>query len=207
MNRHPITEASFAIIDREIGTHPWPAAEYAIVQRAIHATADFELRDLFYFSEEVIDIATSALNAKIPVVVDVSMVAVAVATRLANAQIPLHCGIDRAPTTDTYVDSQITRTAAGMKTQALHLPQAIFVVGNAPSALICLVELMQQDRIQPTAIIGVPVGFVGVEEAKARLSQTHVPQIQVRGRKGGSPVAAAIVNALVEMSQSKKTDL
>jgi precorrin-8X/cobalt-precorrin-8 methylmutase len=76
-------------------------------------------------------------------------------------------------------------------------PEAIFVVGNAPTALLALVEEIRAQRVRPSLVIGVPVGFVAVEEAKQALAQIEVPQIRVEGRKGGSPVAAAIVNALL----------
>ncbi len=201
MNSHPITAASFALIDREIGPHPWSPSEYPLVRRAIHATADFELRDLFQFSPEVIPKAIAALQQKTSVIVDVRMVAVAVNSRLAQAEIPLHCALDRSPPEDLYIHTGQTRTAQGMQALALDHPQGIFVVGNAPSALITLADLIQQHLIQPALVIGVPVGFIGVEEAKARLAQLSVPQIQITGRKGGSPVAAAIVNQLVELSQ------
>lgn len=206
MNLHPITAASFAIIDQEIGPHPWSPSEYALVRRAIHATADFELRDRFQFSPEAIPTAIAALRVKTPVIVDVRMVAVAVNPRLALAQIPLHCALDRAPEQDAYPETGQTRTALGMQALALDHPQGIFVVGNAPSALIALADLIQQNQIQPILVVGVPVGFVGVEEAKARLAQLSVPQIQVQGRKGGSPVAAAIVNGLVELSQQRSDE-
>ena len=202
MPRHPITAASFAIIDQEIGPHPWSSAEYALVRRAIHSTADFELRDLFQFSPEVIPIAQWALQARTPVIVDVQMVAVAVTQTLSRAEIPLHCALDHAPEGDPYLETGMTRTAAGMQKLAWDYPRGIFVIGNAPSALIALADLIQQDQIQPAVVIGVPVGFVGVEEAKDRLAQLQIPQIQVRGRKGGSPVAAAIINALVELSET-----
>ncbi len=203
MPHHPITVASFAIIDQEIGPHPWSPSEYALVRRAIHSTADFELRDLFQFSPNVIPIAQAALQAQTPVIVDVRMVAVAVTQTLSRAEIPLHCALDHAPDRDLYLETGMTRTAAGMQKLALESPQGIFVIGNAPSALSALADLIRQNQIQPAVVIGVPVGFVGVEEAKDRLAQLQVPQIQVQGRKGGSPVAAAIMNALVELNESE----
>lgn len=190
---HPITAQSFAIIDQEIGSHPWNAAEYAIVRRAIHSTADFDLSALFHFSSGAIAAGIQAIQSHVPIVVDVRMVAMGVASTVAHTESPLYCALD-------FDGEGSTRTAAGMATVARHYPHSIFVIGNAPTALLTLVDLIQAGEIAPALIIGVPVGFVAVEDAKQALSQVAVPQIQVRGRKGGSPVAAAIVNALIQLA-------
>ncbi|WP_017326953.1 precorrin-8X methylmutase [Synechococcus sp. PCC 7336] len=192
---HPIAAASFEIVDREIGSHSLLPAEYAIVRRAIHATADFELKHLFRFSPGAIAAGVAAIRAGLPAIVDVRMVAVAVAGAL--QQCPLHCAIEHVP---DVVPQEQTRTEAGMRALAIAYPRAIFVVGNAPTALLALVELVQQEVIAPALIVGVPVGFVAVERSKAALAQLDVPHILVEGRKGGSPVAAATVNALVNLA-------
>ena len=194
MKIHPITAESFAIIDGEIGQHHWSPEEYAIVRRAIHATADFEFNHLLQFSPHAIAAGIQAIQRNAPVIVDVRMVAVAVRSTLKQAGLadPL-CALD-------YEGSGSTRTAAGMKAVARQHPEAVIVVGNAPTALLALVELIQQELIQPSCVIGVPVGFVAVEAAKIALSKLPTNQILVRGRKGGSPVAAAILNALVHLA-------
>jgi precorrin-8X/cobalt-precorrin-8 methylmutase len=194
MDIHPITAQSFAIIDQEIGPHSWSAAEYAIVRRAIHTTADFELKDLLHFSPGAIQAGVSALRQNIPVLVDVQMVAVGIASTLAKAgKQKAHCALD-------YPGEGPTQTAAGMLTLAKIHPQGLFVIGNAPTALLALVEQIKAGKVQPALVIGVPVGFVAVEEAKQALAVLDVPQIQVQGRKGGSTIAAAIVNALVHLA-------
>ncbi|MFT0813306.1 cobalt-precorrin-8X methylmutase [Synechococcus sp. OH20] len=190
----PITAASFRQIDQEIGPHPWQGIPYEIVRRAIHATADFELRDRFVFSPTAVEVGLAALRQQRPVVVDVRMVAAGIQAGLAAQGIPLYCALDWVE--DPPAAGQ-TRTAQGMIQVARRYPEAIFVVGNAPTALLALVEEIRAERIRPSLVIGVPVGFVAVEEAKQALAQTDVPQIRVEGRKGGSPVAAAIVNALL----------
>lgn len=194
MDIHPITAQSFALIDQEIGPHPWSEREYAIVRRAIHTTADFELKDLLYFSPGAIQAGLTALRQNIPVIVDVQMVAVGIASTLAKAGKPkAHCALD-------YPGEGPTQTAGGMLTLSRNYPQGLFVIGNAPTALLALVEQIQAGNVRPALVIGVPVGFVAVEEAKQALAALDIPQIQVRGRKGGSTIAAAIVNALLHLA-------
>jgi precorrin-8X/cobalt-precorrin-8 methylmutase len=197
MHPHAIIAHSFALIDQEIGSHSWSESEYPIVRRAIHATADFELNHLFHFNPAAIASGIAALQAHTPVIVDVRMVAVAVASRLLQQQVPLFCALDFIP--PTLPEGQ-TLTAAGMEQLIAQYPQAIFVIGNAPTALLSLTAAVEKGSCDPALVIGVPVGFVAVEEAKNSLARLSVPQIQVQGRKGGSPVAAAVLNALMEMA-------
>ena len=205
MQLHPITAESFAIIDREIGSHHHPPEEYAIIRRAIHATADFEFLNLFEFSEGAIAAGITALQQQQPVVVDVRMVQMGISGALKNLGYEhIACALDYAPEAlpeQTESNAATTRTAAGMLALTEQYSTGIFVVGNAPTALLALVEQIRMGQVQPALVIGVPVGFVAVEEAKQALAEVNVPQIMVRGRKGGSAVAAAIVNALAYLSQ------
>jgi len=199
MDLDPITAASFAIIDREIGSHPWgwTAAEYAIIRRVIHATADFEFKYLLRFSPQAIPLGMRALRHQAPVVTDVGLVAQGVknhlAARLPN---PLINALDLAP----LEPGGETRAALGMANALAQYPGAIVVIGNAPTALVKLCELRPNLATPPALVIAAPVGFVNVLEAKAQLAQTPVPQIVVQGRKGGSPAAAAITNALIDLA-------
>lgn len=203
---HPITAESFRIIDREIGSHHWPAAEYAIIRRAIHSTADFELLNLFEFRGNAVAAGIKAFKGRSPVIVDVRMVQMGITgvlNRIGHSAIA--CALDYVPE-DFEVSAEknktvTTRTAAGMLALMPQYSTGIFVIGNAPTALLALVEQIKLGKIKPALVIGVPVGFVAVEEAKQALAEVDVPQIQVQGRKGGSPVAAAIVNALAYLSQ------
>ncbi len=191
MELHPITAESFAIIDREIGPHQFSPAEYAIVRRAIHATADFELKDLFSFSPTAIDSALAALQQDLPVVVDVRAIAAGVASTLTlGGKSAAHCALD-------YPGAGPTKTAAGLLTLAEKFPAGIYVIGNAPTALLALVDCIKAGTVRPSLVVGAPVGFVAVEASKRALADLAVPQIVVRGRKGGSAIAAAILNALV----------
>jgi precorrin-8X/cobalt-precorrin-8 methylmutase len=133
----PITAASFRQIDQEIGPHPWQGIPYEIVRRAIHATADFELRDRFVFSPTAVEAGLAALRQKRPVVVDVRMVAAGIQSGLQAQGIPLYCALDWV---EEPLEAGQTRTAQGMIKVARRHPEAIFVVGNAPTALLALVE-------------------------------------------------------------------
>jgi precorrin-8X/cobalt-precorrin-8 methylmutase len=199
---HPIVLESFAIIDREIGTHSFSAAEYAIVRRIIHSTADFEFRGLVQFSSGAIDGAIAALQQGCPIITDVGMVRQGIATLVAKTfNNPMWVAIEQAP---AIPDADRTRTEMGMEYCWNQVPEGIFVVGNAPTALLTLCRVCRGTTQKPALVIGAPVGFVAVEAAKAVLADTPVPQIRVEGRKGGSPVAAAIVNALLILAWEAK---
>ena len=194
---HPIQAESFAIIDQEIGEHSFNAAEYAIVRRVIHSTADFEYSQLIQFSPNAIEQGILALKQQVPIIVDVGMVKQGVAGLVAKTfNNPLISAIEKA---STCLPGK-TRTETGLLQIAEQFPNAIFVIGNAPTALISLCSLIEEGLVSPSLVIGVPVGFVSVVESKLRLAQTPVPQIRVEGRKGGSPVAAAILNALIVLA-------
>lgn len=199
---HPIMQQSYAVIDREIGEHTFTPAEYAIVRRVIHSTADFEFKQLLRFSPGVIERAIVALRQRAPIITDVSMVRQGVKNLVAqtfdNLLISAVEQVDEAPPGKT-------RTETGMLQCFEQYPGAIFAIGNAPTALLALCDRLASRNeadlpVQPALVIGAPVGFIAVIESKAALAHTAVPQIRVEGRKGGSSVAAAIVNALLVLA-------
>lgn len=194
---HPIVEQSFAIIDREIGAHSFSAEEYAIVRRIIHTTADFEFSRLFRASPGAIEIAISALQNRVPIITDVTMVKQGIATLVNKTfQNPIVTCIEQT----LVADAGKTRTETGLLRCFDRYPEGIYVIGNAPTALLALCELLQTSPVAPSSIIGVPVGFVSVLESKEALARSDVPRIWIEGRKGGSTVAAAIVNALLVLA-------
>ncbi|MFN4280217.1 cobalt-precorrin-8X methylmutase [Thermosynechococcus sp.] len=198
---HPIAQASFAIIDREIGPHPFDPPGYAILRRIIHSTADFEFKHLLQISPGAIAHMTEALRSRIPIVTDVAMVSVGIQTMVSRTfQNPIITALDDG----SHTAPGQTRSAAGMIRAWQACPQALFVIGNAPTALLALCDRLQETAVPPAGVIGVPVGFVNVLESKAALARLPVPQIRVAGRKGGSPVAAAIVNALLALAYSEE---
>lgn len=189
---HEITEASFAQIDREIGPHAFTSEQYAVVRRVIHTTADFEFKQLIKFSGNPFEAARRALAAGTPLVTDVSMVAAGVANVASKTWQPdIQVAVKQSG-----CPSNLTRSAYGLQVCATKTPQAIFIIGNAPTALLALCEGVRQQQYQPALVIGAPVGFINVVESKQALAQLSVPHILVAGRKGGSAVAAAIANAL-----------
>lgn len=198
---HPILEQSFAVIDREIGPHSFSLQEYAIARRVIHSTADFEFKHLLRFSPGVIEGAIAALRQQTPIVVDVSMVRQGIATLVSKTfQNPILTAVEAAA---TALPGQ-TRTETGLLHYFEQFPTALYVIGNAPTALLALCDRLSASASsplpQPALVIGAPVGFIAVLESKAALARTPVPQIRVEGRKGGSPVAAAILNALLVLA-------
>ena len=191
---HPIVEQSFAIVDREVGEHHLSSLEYAIARRIIHATADFEYLNLLRFSSKAIESGIAALQQGTPIVTDVTMVKQGIRNLVAktyNNQII--AAIERAETAEPGK----TRTETGLLRCWQEYPQAIYVIGNAPTALMALCDVVSVSQIKPALIIGVPVGFVSVIESKQALAKLSVPQILIEGRKGGSPAAASILNALL----------
>ena len=202
---HPITAESFAIIDREIGGHSFSPAEYAIARRVIHSTADFEFKHLLRFSEGAIEGAIAALRQGVPIVTDVNMVQQGIASTVARSfQNPITSAV--AQVTEALPGK--TRTETGLLQCWQQTPEAIFLIGNAPTALLALCDSIRKaqanNQTTPALVVGVPVGFVSVVEAKAALAATDVPQIRAEGRKGGSPVAAAILNALIALTQEER---
>lgn len=193
----PITEQSFAAIDREIGEHDFSADEYAIARRVIHSTADFEFAQLIRFSPGAIASGIAALQHGIPIVTDVGMVKQGVTGMVAKTfGNPLIAAVEQV----SAALPGKTRTETGLIQCFEKFPGAIFVIGNAPTALLALCDRLPDAPIQPALVIGAPVGFISVLESKAALAKTQVPQIRIEGRKGGSPVAAAILNALMVLA-------
>ena len=191
---HEITLASFDQIDCEMGAHRFTKDEYAVVRRVIHTTADFEFKQLITFGGQPFAAAANALRQKKEIVADVSMVAAGIGGVTAKTwQCPVSVAVQRI---DTSLPGQ-TRSALGMEQCAKDYPGAIFVVGNAPTALLALCEGIARGDYQPALVIGAPVGFINVVESKQALAELSVPYVLVKGRKGGSAIAAAILNALM----------
>ena len=191
---HPIVKESFAIIDREIGEHNLSEFEYAITRRVIHSTADFDFIDLLKFSPDAIAQAIKSLPKKTTIVTDVTMIKQGISTLVNKTfQNPIIAAIEQV--SDALPEK--TRTETGLLNCFNQYPQAIYVIGNAPTALIALCKKIITSKVKPTLIIGCPVGFVSVINSKETLAKTSIPQIRVEGRKGGSIVASAIINALL----------
>jgi precorrin-8X/cobalt-precorrin-8 methylmutase len=195
-----IEEGSFAIIDQEAGAHSYAADEWQVVRRIIHATADFEFKTLTAFSPGAIGAGMAALKRGCPVVVDVKMIAVGLnEDRLRSYGCAVHCFISDDDVIAAAKANNSTRAIEAMrKARRLGLLDGgIVAVGNAPTALLEVARLVRDEELRPALVIGVPVGFVSAAESKEAALALGVPHIVVRGRKGGSPIAVAIIHALL----------
>ncbi|MBQ7491383.1 MAG: precorrin-8X methylmutase [Clostridia bacterium] len=193
-----IEKRSFEIITQLLGERQ-PAPEVAdVVKRVIHTTADFDYADNLVFSEGAAQKGVKALRAGCHIVTDTSMAMAGInKTALKKLGGEVHCFIADPDVAQEAKERGITRSAVSMERAAELDKPCIFAIGNAPTALLAIEELIGQGRLEPALVIGVPVGFVNVVESKERIIASGVPHIVARGRKGGSNVAAAIVNALL----------
>jgi precorrin-8X/cobalt-precorrin-8 methylmutase len=195
-----IEDGSFAIIDREVGAHPFAPDEWQIVRRVIHATADFELAQLMRLHPDAIRSGVAALRAGCPVLVDVKMIAVGLnEERLTARGSVVHSFISDADVIETAKARNSTRAIESMRKahRSGLLDGAIVAIGTAPTALLEVARLVREEGAKPALIIGVPVGFVSAAESKEVALELPVPFIVARGRKGGSPIAVAIIHALL----------
>lgn len=198
MKPNEIEEASMNIIASEMGTWNGSPEELPIVKRVIHTTADFEFAENMRFSTNVVELAHEALKRGTTVVTDTNMAAVGI-NKLACGRFDVGV-VCRMAYPEVRKEAELrgtTRAVVSMEAAVEATPNAVFVIGNAPTALIRLCELIDEGICSPALVIGVPVGFVNVVESKERLMATKVPYITAVGRKGGSPIASSIVNALL----------
>jgi precorrin-8X/cobalt-precorrin-8 methylmutase len=205
MKPEQIEAESFRIIDEEAGEHGWPEPEWQVVRRAIHTSADFEYARTMVFSETAVERAVAAIRGGAPLVTDTTMALSGISrARLGTFNCHLSCHVADPDVAETAAREGITRSVAAMRKAVAAAPRAVFVIGNAPTALFELLRLMKAGQADPALIIGLPVGFVGAEESKNALAATDapVPFITNMGRKGGSNVAAAVVNALAILAVS-----
>jgi precorrin-8X/cobalt-precorrin-8 methylmutase len=167
-----------------------------VVLRVIHTTADFEYAELLSFSENALGEAAEALKRRETIVTDTNMSKAGI-TRADALGIDVVCYMADTAVAEEAKRRGVTRAEVSMEKASGVPGRPVFVIGNAPTALIRLCGLIRERRVCPSLIIGAPVGFVNVVQSKELLMSTYVPYICVRGRKGGSAVAAAIINALI----------
>lgn len=192
-----IERRSFEIIEQEL-PHPLDPVQAPVIKRVIHTTADFSYADSLCFSERAVEIAREAIRKGAGVITDTNMAKAGInKNKLAAYGGAVHCFMADEDVAAEAKKRGITRAAVSMEKSATMGENFIYAIGNAPTALIRLYELMEEGKIKPQLIIGVPVGFVHVVEAKELIMKASVPYIVARGRKGGSNVAAAICNALL----------
>lgn len=195
-----IEKRSFEIITEELGDRKLNEAYAPIIKRVIHTTADFDYADNLVFSEGVREKALSALQNGACIVTDTQMARAGINKKvLAKLGVEIYNFIADEDVAKLAKENGTTRSASCIdKAAALDKP-VIFVIGNAPTALVRIYELVQEKKLNPELIIGTPVGFVNVVQSKEMIMELDIPYIIAKGRKGGSNVAAAIVNALLYM--------
>jgi precorrin-8X/cobalt-precorrin-8 methylmutase len=194
-----IEARSFEIITEELGDRHFLEEEDPIIKRVIHTTADFDYADNLVFSPGAVEAALSALRAGTDIVTDTNMGKAGINKKALGALGgQALCFMADEDVAQAAKERGMTRAAASMDKASQLGRDVIFAVGNAPTALVRLHELIQNGKLRPRLIIGVPVGFVNVEASKELiLSLQDIPYIVARGRKGGSNVAAAICNGLL----------
>ncbi len=199
-----IEKRSFELITQELGTRVLDEDKAPIIKRVIHTTADFEYADTLLFSDKVLEETLSALKRGACIITDTQMGRSGINKKLlAQYGGEVFCFMSDEDVAEAAKANGSTRASASMDKAALLEKELIFAIGNAPTALIRLYELIKEGKIKPSLIIGVPVGFVNVIQSKELIMTAGVPYIVARGRKGGSNVAAAICNAFLYLQEGK----
>ena len=197
-NPREIEERSFEIITTEMGDKVFPEAIAPMVKRIIHTTADFEYADLLEILNGGYESGMAALKQGKKIYADTRMIQVAVNKKaLADHGIEIVNFVHDADVAAEAKEQGVTRSTVSMEKALKDDSVGIFAIGNAPTALYTLIEQVKLGKAKPALIIGAPIGFVGAAESKEALDQIDSPIIRINGRKGGSPVVAAILNAML----------
>ncbi|MFD0694942.1 precorrin-8X methylmutase [Paenibacillus sp. GCM10027628] len=200
-----IEEKSFEMITEELGEHSFTEEQYPVVQRVIHASADFELGRSLVFHPRAIEAGIAAIRAGKILVADVQMVQVGISKpRIEQFGGDVKVYISDPDVIEEAKRLNTTRAIISIRKAIQEAEGGIFAIGNAPTALLELIRLVKEGIAKPGLIVGVPVGFVSAAESKEELAKLDVPFITNIGRKGGSPVAVAAVNALSIMAARKE---
>jgi len=197
-----IEDASMQVIENEIGSHNYNEKEWPIVRRVIHSTADFDFarNNSIIFHNDAIENGLNALKTGCSIIVDVNGV-----VGLINKQQVKEFGnniICKISDSEIVLQAQKenkTKSQMSMRIASSDIDGGIVVVGNAPTALLEVIQMIKEKVVKPALVIGMPVGFISAAESKEELAKMDVPFITNKGRKGGSPSAAAIVNALYKL--------
>jgi precorrin-8X/cobalt-precorrin-8 methylmutase len=194
---------SFAIVDAEAGDHGWPPDAWQVVRRVVHATADFDFVRLMDVSDGAVRAGVEALRRGAPIVADVGMIAAGVsAPRLGHFGCSVHSHIADPDVIEKAKAEDTTRAVMAMRKAKDLMQGGIVAIGNAPTALLEVARMVREEGVTPALVVGVPVGFVSAAESKAVAAELPVPTIVCKGRKGGSPVAVAVLHALLALAES-----
>ncbi len=197
-----IEKRSLAIIESLLPPLPYSLEECEVVKRMVHAAGDPEIAHLVRIHPQAISAALSAIYDGRPIFTDVEMVASGINRRMAQEfGCSIHCALNEPEVIAKSQEENITRAAVAIRYLGTKLNGAIVVIGNAPTALFTLLELMD-GGILPALTLGMPVGFVGAEESKAELIKRNIPYITVEGTRGGSTLGVAAMNALLKLAEA-----
>lgn len=203
MKPEEIEATSFEIIEKEAGAHGFAPDQWQVVRRMIHTSADFEYLRCVRFHPQAIAAGVRAIQAGNTIITDTQMLKAGIRRpELDRFNVSLKCFIRDSRVVETAARNGITRAQTAVDAAVAQMPDGIYVIGNAPTALLRLTELVQQKKARPALIVGLPVGFVAAAESKAVLRTIDHPYITNTGRKGGSTVAASVINALLKMAVS-----
>jgi precorrin-8X/cobalt-precorrin-8 methylmutase len=204
-----IEKRSFEIIESEVGDHQYNENEWVIVRRVIHATADFDFADKgkIIFHKKAIESAFNALRERCTIVTDVDMVLTAINKKsIIDLGLKAVCYISDSMVAEQAHRLGKTRSETAMRRAAKDMEGGIVAIGNAPTALYEVIDMVREGITKPALIVGIPVGFVSAAESKEELAKMHnLPFITNVGRKGGSSVVSSIINAIMLLYQSKRS--
>ncbi len=197
-----IEDASMQVIENEIGSHNYNEKEWPIVRRVIHSTADFDFarNNSIIFHNDAIENGLNALKTGCSIIVDVNgVVGLINKQRVKEFGNNIICKISDSEIVLQAQKENKTKSQMSMRMASSDIDGGIVVVGNAPTALLEVIQMIKEKAVKPALVIGMPVGFISAAESKEELAKMDVPFITNKGRKGGSPSAAAIVNALYKL--------
>ncbi len=201
---HEIEQKSMEIIAAEAGEHIFPPEQWAVVSRVIHTSADFDYLQNIRIHSQAVDAGLEAIRAGRTIITDTNMVLAGLRKKdLSGFGGRAICYMDDPEAARLARETGSTRAAVAVDMALEEIQGGIYVVGNAPTALLRLIQLIREGKAWPALVVGLPVGFVNAAESKAELANLQVPHITNKGRKGGSNVAAAVVNCLVIMAGSE----
>ncbi|MGG4451430.1 precorrin-8X methylmutase [Brevibacillus porteri] len=197
-----IEELSFQIITDELGEHSFTEEQYPVVQRVIHASADFDLGRSLVFHRDAVKSGIEAIRSGKIVVADVQMVQVGISkNRIEKFGGQVKVYISDRDVMEEAKRLNTTRAIISMRKAIKEADGGIFCIGNAPTALLELIRMVKEGEAKPGLVIGMPVGFVSAAESKEELAKLDIPFITNMGRKGGSPVTVAALNAISIMAE------
>jgi precorrin-8X/cobalt-precorrin-8 methylmutase len=197
-----IEDESMEIIEREIGPHSYKGHEWKIVRRIIHSTADFDFagKNGLVFHKDAVNAGLDALKSGKNIIVDVNgIIGLLNKQNLQDFKNQVICDISNPDVVKEATKLNKTRAQTAMRIRASEMNGAVVAIGNAPTALLEAIQMIKENVAKPSLIIGMPVGFVCASESKDELQTLDIPFITNKGRKGGSPCAAAVVNALFKI--------